>query len=59
MGEERHPIVRNFTSTRSWAYKQSLGLRITGAYPFTGPMLIVNRRFYHPEQKDTWRMQED
>ena len=39
-------------------YKQSLGLRITGAYPFMG--LYAHRRTdgLSPKQKDTWRMQD-
>ena len=32
-------------------YKQSLGLRITGAYPFMGLTLIVEQTVYHRNRK--------
>ena len=32
-------------------YQQSLGLRITGAYPFMGLTLIVQQNIYHNKQK--------
>ena len=35
-------------------YKESLGLRITGAFPFTGLTLIVNQTIYPKNKKGNW-----